>query len=412
MNPHPHPATPALARPAHPGPPGPLTRLALDLDRAYPWCTYTVAGTTDGGRPLEVLTVRGGGDRSVVALAGAHPDEETAHTQFHLIHRLAAHPALRAGVTWHLVLDADPDGAALNHHPRPGSIAGHFDHTAFYRPPIERQPLWAFTLQDPPGFTEPKTTLILRALLDETRPTVLCDFHRCLSGGAYTLTTRPHPPTNSLTARVAATAGVPLAVSGDEGGDPLTHNLAPGVWLTPDDDGSGPDRRTSAWHYAAHHHTTLGVVIEAPQWIIEPGRESGPASADRLRDAHARLTTCADAVPDLALTPHGEAARARLDLLLPLAEQEAAREHSIGPVTDWTILRVSSALAAHAVHTDDGPEGAVEAAVDLHRHLTGSTTERLRYHAVPSSATVAYHLGALVTAVHGAPGLNALWRHK
>ncbi|NED81705.1 carboxypeptidase, partial [Streptomyces sp. SID11233] len=140
-----------------------------------------------------------------------------------------------------------------------------------------------------------------------------------------------------------ARAGVPLAVSGDEGGDPLTHQLGPGVWLAPDDGGFGPGRRTSAWHYAAHHHATLGVVIEAPTWIVGPDREDGPKSAHRLRDAHARLAACADALPDLALTLHGEAVRARLGLLLPLADQEDGREHSIGPVTDWTILRVSTA---------------------------------------------------------------------
>ncbi|NED92537.1 carboxypeptidase, partial [Streptomyces sp. SID11233] len=55
------------------------------------------------------------------------------------------------------------------------------------------------------------------------------------------------------------------------------------------------------------------------------------------------------------------------------------------------------------------PETAVEAAVDLHHNLLTSTKARLRYRAVPPSARVAYHLGALIAAVHGAPGLEALW---
>ncbi|MEU6440438.1 carboxypeptidase [Streptomyces sp. NPDC047046] len=396
--------------PTHPEAPNALTRLALDLDHAYPWCTYRILGTTDGGRPLQALTVRGGSDRTVVVLAGAHPDEDTTHSLFRLIHRLAAHPTLRAGANWHLVLDADPDGATLNHFSGP-SIADHFDHRAFYRPPTDRQPLWGFTLQDPPGFAETKTTLVLRSLLDETKPDILVDFHRCLSGGAYTLTTRTHAPTNALTRLVASRAGVSLALSGDEGGDPLTDRLAPGVWPAPHDDGLGPDRRTSVWHYAAHHHATLGVVVEAPNWIVGPDREDGPKSADRLRDAHARLAACADSLPDLALTLHGEAARSRLGLLLPLADQEDGREHSIGPVTDWTILRVSTALAAHAVDTD-GPETAVEATVDLHHHLLASTTQRLHYRPVPPSNAVAYHLGALAAAVHGTPGLTTLWNRQ
>ncbi|EGJ77884.1 putative carboxypeptidase [Streptomyces sp. Tu6071] len=394
-------------------PPSPLSHLVLQLDRSYSWCTYQIAGTTDGGRPIEVLTMRGGSDRNVVVLAGAHPDEDTAHSLFELTLRLAAHPTLRSGVTWHLVLDADPDGSALNH-PHAGrslSIANHFDHRAFYRPPTERQPLWGFALQDPPRFAESKTTLVLRALLDETSPDLLGDFHRCLSGGAYTLTTRSHPPTNALTPDIAAQAGVPLALSGDEGGDPLTDRLAHGVWLAAHDTGFGPECRTSAWHYAAHHHDTLGLVVEAPNWIIEPTRENGSMSARRLHDAHARLTTCAENLPDLALTVHGEAARSRLGLLAPLAEQEATRQRSIGPVTDWALLRVSTALAAHAIATA-GTDTAVEAAVDLHHTLLASTTERLRYRAVSPTTTAAFHTGALIAAVHGAPGLQALWRRQ
>lgn len=95
-------------------------------------CSLRQVGVSRAGRPLHLLSV-GHARRAVLVVAGAHANEPTGgSTLLALAERVLAEPALRDGISWHLLLCADPDGASLHVTPQPRSLLDY--HLGFYRP--------------------------------------------------------------------------------------------------------------------------------------------------------------------------------------------------------------------------------------------------------------------------------------
>ncbi|WP_445397057.1 M14 family zinc carboxypeptidase [Streptomyces sp. LE64] len=253
-------------------------------------------GTSRGGRPIHLLSV-GHARRAVLVVAGAHANEPAGGaTVRHLVQRTVEDRELRADTSWHFVLCADPDGAALHDAPAPRTLVEY--HRGFFRPAGPEQPEWAPSLV-PPGRTPPETRA-LESAIDRVRPYLQVSLHSTELGGSWVQLTRDVPGLAEPFAKSAAELHVPLEADPvDATGWPAA---GPGVHVMP---AAGPtvafpsmpdEARVSTWHHV-HRYGGLTAVVEVPMWASDvvgdctphpaPGRELR-ALAERLR-ADARV---------------------------------------------------------------------------------------------------------------------------
>ncbi|MER5483226.1 M14 family zinc carboxypeptidase [Streptomyces sp. NPDC002812] len=282
-------------------------------------------GASRAGEPLWLLSV-GDGDasRAVLVVAGAHANEPVGGaTALALARRLireatgtadaeaggaatrpgpgaAPAPAPAAGTTWHFLLCADPDGAALHRTPRPYSLLDY--HRNFFRPPGPEQPEWAPSLLPPDRL--PPETLALTRLIDELRPALQVSLHGTDLGGSWVQLTRDIPGLAEPFGKSAAELHIPVETSAsDASGWP---SPGAGIFVMPEpgttDDGPfhPEDTRLSTW-YHAHRHAGTTAIVEVPMWasdlVDDPAPHPDPRAA--LRVLAGRLT--ADAARVAAL---------------------------------------------------------------------------------------------------------------
>ncbi|MFI5860705.1 M14 family zinc carboxypeptidase [Streptomyces sp. NPDC051546] len=284
-------------------------------------------GASRAGEPLWLLSV-GNGDaaRAVLVVAGAHANEPVGGaTALALARRLihaatgsgdaeagggaAPHPDVgagagaaptAAGTTWHFLLCADPDGAALHRTPRPYSLLDY--HRNFFRPPGPEQPEWAPSLL-PPDLLPPET-LALTRLIDELRPALQVSLHGTDLGGSWVQLTRDIPGLAEPFGKSAAELRIPVETSAsDASGWP---SPGAGIFVMPEPGitADGPfhpeDTRLSTW-YHAHRHSGTTAIVEVPMWasdlVDDPAPHPDPRAA--LRVLAQRLTADAERVAAL-----------------------------------------------------------------------------------------------------------------
>lgn len=194
-------------------------------------------GRSRQGEPLHLLSITSGGaNGEVLVIAQPHPNEPIGMlTTMRLCELLLADEARlqAAGVNWHFVPCADPDGTRLNE----GWFKGPFtrEHYArhFFRPGSEAQVEWTFPLKLE-GFEIdrplPETEALMVAI-DRSRPTVVSSLHNSELGGAYFYATpgadRLYPQLTGLCEQ----EGIPLHMGEPE--FPLSEVLSPAVYGVP-----------------------------------------------------------------------------------------------------------------------------------------------------------------------------------
>ncbi|MEU2304285.1 M14 family zinc carboxypeptidase [Streptomyces misionensis] len=294
-------------------------------------CTLRQVGLSRAGRPLHLLSV-GHARRAVLVVAGAHANEPAGgSTQRALARRVLAERELRAGVSWHFLLCADPDGAALHVTPAPRSLLDY--HLGFYRPTGAEQPEWSPSVLPPDRL--PPETRALTGVIDELRPYLQVTLHGTDLGGSWVQLTKDVPGLAEPFAKSAAQLHIPVETgASDAAGWPAS---GPGVHVMPGPETGAAypsmpdDARNSTW-YHAHRYGGLTAVVEVPMWasdlVDDPAPHPAPAAAIRrlaqrlLRDALEVERVLAEALPRLdgADGPLLRAARWALELIPGLAE--------------------------------------------------------------------------------------------
>ncbi|EFF93743.1 MULTISPECIES: M14 family zinc carboxypeptidase [unclassified Streptomyces] len=271
-------------------------------------CGLEEVGASRAGRPLHLLSV-GHARRAVLVVAGAHANEPTGGaTLLSLVHRVADDPRLRAGVSWHFLLCADPDGASLHVTPAPRSLYDY--HLGFFRPAGPEQPEWSPSVL-PPELLPPETRA-LTAVVAALRPYLQVSLHGTELGGSWVQLTRDVPGLAEPFRKSAAELHIPVETGAcDAAGWPVS---GPGVRVMPAP-GTDPaypslpdDARHSTW-YEAHRHGGMTAVVEVPMWasdlVDDPVPHPDPAGAQRrladrlLRDAGRVEAVLAEALPRL-----------------------------------------------------------------------------------------------------------------
>ncbi|MFE7270237.1 M14 family zinc carboxypeptidase [Streptomyces sp. NPDC057623] len=253
-------------------------------------CTLRQVGTSRAGRPLHLLSI-GHARRAVLVVAGAHSNEPTGGpTLLTVAERVLHERELRADISWHFLLCADPDGASLHVTPAPRSL---FDyHRGFFRPAAAEQPEWApATL---PSDRLPPETRALTRVIDELRPYLQVTLHGTDLGGSWVQLTKDVPGLAEPFAKSAAQLHIPVETgASDAAGWPAS---GPGVHVMPAP-GAGAaypsmpdDARSSTW-YHVHRYGGLTAVVEVPMWasdlVDDPAPHPAPARA--IRRLAARL---------------------------------------------------------------------------------------------------------------------------
>ncbi|MGC9543474.1 M14 family zinc carboxypeptidase [Streptomyces sp. UG1] len=271
-------------------------------------CSLRQVGASRAGRPLHLLSI-GHARRAVMVVAGAHSNEPTGGcTLLAVAERVLRERELRADVSWHFLLCADPDGASLHVTPAPRSLLDY--HLGFFRPAACEQPEWApATL--PPGRLPPETRTLTR-VIDELRPYLQVTLHGTDLGGSWVQLTKDVPGLAEPFAKSAAQLHIPVETgASDAAGWPAA---GPGVHVMPAP-GAGAaypsmpdDARSSTWHHV-HRYGGLTAVVEVPMWasdlVDDPAPHPDPAGAMRrlggrlLRDALEVERVLTEALPRL-----------------------------------------------------------------------------------------------------------------
>lgn len=311
-------------------------------------CTLRQVGISRAGRPLHLLSV-GHARRAVLVVAGAHSNEPTGGpTLLAVAERVLRERELRADVSWHFLLCADPDGASLHVTPAPRTL---FDyHRGFFRPAAPEQPEWAPAAL-PPDRLPPETRALTR-VIDELRPYLQVTLHGTDLGGSWVQLTKDVPGLAEPFAKSAAELHIPVETgASDAAGWPAS---GPGVHVMPAP-GAGAaypsmpdDARSSTW-YHVHRYGGLTAVVEVPMWasdlVDDPAPHPDPARAMRRlagrlrRDALEVELVLAEALPRLDGVdgPLFRAAKWALELVPGLAADWA---HT--PPADDTMAYVGS----------------------------------------------------------------------
>ncbi|MFD6885421.1 M14 family zinc carboxypeptidase [Streptomyces sp. NPDC059957] len=269
-------------------------------------------GASRSGEPLWLLSVGSTGSvgsagsvgsttsaPNVLVVAGAHANEPVGGaTVLALARHLIRVPA--AGTTWHFLLCADPDGAALHRTPRPYSLLDY--HRNFFRPPGPEQPEWAPSLLPPDRL--PPETLALTRLIDELRPALQVSLHGTDLGGSWVQLTRDIPGLAEPFGKSAAELRIPVETSASDASGWPSPGAGIFVMPQPGTTADGPfhpeDTRLSTW-YHAHRHAGTTAIVEVPMWasdlVDDPAPHPDPRAA--LRILAGRLT--ADAARVAAL---------------------------------------------------------------------------------------------------------------
>ncbi|MDQ8703684.1 M14 family zinc carboxypeptidase [Streptomyces sp. LHD-70] len=245
-------------------------------------CELRRIGTSRAGRPLHLLSV-GRAEQRVLVVAGAHSNEPVGGpTALHLARRAVHEEQLRSGTSWHFLLSADPDGAALHRASAPRSL---FDyHRHFFRPAGPEQPEWAPSVL-PPDEWPPETRALLN-VIDELRPYLQVSLHGTDLGGSWVQLTQDIPGLAEPFAKSAAQLHIPIETStSDAAGWPIA---GPGVHVMPDPgtDALFPslpeDVTRSTWHHV-HRYGGSTAIVEVPMWasdlVDDPARHPAPHEA-------------------------------------------------------------------------------------------------------------------------------------
>ncbi|MFZ3567484.1 M14 family zinc carboxypeptidase [Streptomyces sp. BH097] len=254
-------------------------------------CRLRQVGTSRGGRPLHLLSV-GHDRRAVLIVAGAHANEPTGGpTALHLAEKALFDQELRTDRSWHFLLCADPDGAALHNAPEPHSLLDY--HRGFFRPTGAEQPEWSPSVL-PPDRLPPETRTLV-GVIDEVRPYLQVSLHGTELGGSWVQLTRDIPGLAEPFAKSAAELHIPVETgASDAAGWPTSGR---GVHVMPDLDAQAAfpslpdDARLSTWHHA-HRYGGSTAIVEVPMWasdlVDDPAPHPAPERA--LRRLSARLS--------------------------------------------------------------------------------------------------------------------------
>ncbi|MFJ9175556.1 M14 family zinc carboxypeptidase [Streptomyces sp. NPDC102360] len=269
-----------------------LVQSARELASQRPdLCHLRQVGTSRGGRPLHLLSV-GHDRRAVLIVAGAHANEPTGGpTALHLAEKALFDRELRTDRSWHFLLCADPDGAALHNAPEPHSLLDY--HRGFFRPTGAEQPEWSPSVL-PPDRLPPETTTLV-GVIDEVRPYLQVSLHGTELGGSWVQLTRDIPGLAEPFAKSAAELHIPVETgASDAAGWPTSGR---GVHVMPDLDAQAAfpslpdDARLSTWHHA-HRYGGSTAIVEVPMWasdlVDDPAPHPAPERA--LRRLSARLS--------------------------------------------------------------------------------------------------------------------------
>ncbi|MFF3492540.1 M14 family zinc carboxypeptidase [Streptomyces sp. NPDC002795] len=254
-------------------------------------CHLRQVGTSRGGRPLHLLSV-GHDRRATLIVAGAHANEPTGgSTALHLAEKALFDRELRTDRSWHFLLCADPDGAALHNAPEPHSLLDY--HRGFFRPTGAEQPEWSPSVL-PPDRLPPETRTLV-GVIDEVRPYLQVSLHGTELGGSWVQLTRDIPGLAEPFAKSAAELHIPVETgASDAAGWPTSGR---GVHVMPDLDAQAAfpslpdDARLSTWHHA-HRYGGSTAIVEVPMWasdlVDDPAPHPAPERA--LRRLSARLS--------------------------------------------------------------------------------------------------------------------------
>lgn len=387
-------------------------------------CTLRQVGISRAGRPLHLLSV-GHARRAVLVVAGAHSNEPTGGpTLLAVAERVLRERELRADVSWHFLLCADPDGASLHVTPAPRTL---FDyHRGFFRPAAPEQPEWAPAAL-PPDRLPPETRALTR-VIDELRPYLQVTLHGTDLGGSWVQLTKDVPGLAEPFAKSAAELHIPVETgASDAAGWPAS---GPGVHVMPAP-GAGAaypsmpdDARSSTW-YHVHRYGGLTAVVEVPMWasdlVDDPAPHPDPARAMRglaarlRRDALEVELVLAEALPRL----HGvdgplfRAAKWALELVpglaadwahTPPADDTMAYVGSVDAFGRRLPLRAAAMLLRVLQETDDRGAERLEHLVSS---WSDSFAERFRARWVPLENQVEHQSRTVVAAALHARGRAA-----
>lgn len=387
-------------------------------------CTLRQVGISRAGRPLHLLSV-GHARRAVLVVAGAHSNEPTGGpTLLAVAERVLRERELRADVSWHFLLCADPDGASLHVTPAPRTL---FDyHRGFFRPAAPEQPEWAPAAL-PPDRLPPETRALTR-VIDELRPYLQVTLHGTDLGGSWVQLTKDVPGLAEPFAKSAAELHIPVETgASDAAGWPAS---GPGVHVMPAP-GAGAaypsmpdDARSSTW-YHVHRYGGLTAVVEVPMWasdlVDDPAPHPDPARAMRRlagrlrRDALEVERVLAEALPRLDGVdgPLFRAAKWALELVpglaadwahTPPADDTMAYVGSVDAFGRRLPLRAAAMLLRVLQETDDRGAERLE---HLVASWSDSFAERFRARWVPLENQVEHQSRTVVAAALHARGRAA-----
>lgn len=346
-----------------------LNSSIINLATEFPnICSVETIGASKSGEPLLMLSVGHASER-VLVVGGPHPNEPVGFISIlHLAHIAIRHPQ---PVQWNFIPCIDPDGAKLNErwYETPDSIRMY--HKYFYRPPVSRQPEWAF----PYGAFKspiPETTSLMQ-VIDELKPTFLCSLHNTDLEGAHFIVNRAVEGLSEELTAIAELNNIPIESRPND--TQSWPTAGPSVFIMPPSDAMSSMAKAqehqlhgeSSLHYASRHGT-LGLITEVPMWIERPSDLPLPLSktAALMRRDIGLLANFVE-----QLNPFID----RPSVLLEAVVDTVSIGNALA--TDWDELDVSPTVA-QSVHRRVRLRGAGMLRRLLHEFQTGSDIREVR----------------------------------